>query len=434
MHSLAGMDGRWWGWASAVVALGVMAACGPSQHDPDGGSGAPQTQGAGPSAAVPTTPTPPPPEPVSSNPSSAADAGATPSTDGGTSNASDPQPDPGATLRVTPSGAPGCDGLLPSSIPLPTTIRVGVSASFSCSDAWTSDGQGDVAVPCDSGSGGQGFAILYSRDGATKGQLFTRTTPQSTTDGFASAYSPSGSGGTLITFAFTSDGAWQSTQFSEDLRAMSQLIASPQGGALLLSGTGGGATSQWFDAHGTPVRPARSWPQVASFEYAALDSAGNALVAYRDGHGALRGQWISSADADLGAPFDAPALDPESEPITALAGSGVILGRRAIALPGQPLAPVPAWLSTRPEPFQTVRGSRAYAFLPHFAPGAPACAPSVELVLPDGTSCGTIDVLEPGSMCPSWARVGPDGTLMHGMADTGSPQGQQWRWWPGLLK
>ena len=71
----------------------------------------------------------------------------------------------------------------------------------------------------------------------------------------------------------------------------------------------------------------------------------------------------------------------------------------------------PAWLSSREGlPLVFVRGGRAYA-APSFV-STSQCQRRLELLLPDGTSCGTIDMREADDCAGGAPMVGARGTVL----------------------
>ena len=90
---------------------------------------------------------------------------------------------------------------------------------------------------------------------------------------------------------------------------------------------------------------------------------------------------------------------------------------------------------------QIVRGGRAYAVLPYGAKGV-ACAQRIEVVAPDGSSCGARDYpIAAGNCDTHQLSVGADGTVMQLLPDaleTTDPimftHTCTWRWWSAALK
>jgi hypothetical protein len=92
---------------------------------------------------------------------------------------------------------------------------------------------------------------------------------------------------------------------------------------------------------------------------------------------------------------------------------------------------------------QLTRGGRAYAVLPLGAVDVP-CTQSLEVVAPDGTSCGARDYpIAAGTCTTRDLALGADGTVIQSLPDSletragssaGTVQTCTWRWWSGALK
>jgi len=110
---------------------------------------------------------------------------------------------------------------------------------------------------------------------------------------------------------------------------------------------------------------------------------------------------------------------------------------------GQPsVQPAPDWMVARPDTrLQIVRGGRAYAVIPYGAKGA-ACTQRIEVMAPDGSSCGARDYPIAGGNCDTHQlSVGADGTVIQMLPtamETTDPiaftHTCTWRWWPAALK
>jgi len=93
---------------------------------------------------------------------------------------------------------------------------------------------------------------------------------------------------------------------------------------------------------------------------------------------------------------------------------------------------------TRP---QIARGGRAYAMLPFGANGV-ACNQRLEVVAPDGTSCGATDYpIAAGTGDTRDLTVAADGTVIQGLPlsmeawnPLDSRHSCSWRYWPGAVK
>ena len=178
---------------------------------------------------------------------------------------------------------------------------------------------------------------------------------------------------------------------------------------------GGGAISaQWFDRDGTPLTGefvlvtgftpgANTW-----FEASAL--VGSGLLVRR-------------IDADSGGRLHSLAL--------VLVSSGTAT-----------VSAAPAWMvSRRDVQFQLARGRRAYATAPYGALGV-TCSQRVEVLAPDGTSCGTRDYSMSGATCDTRdLTLGLDGSViqqlpvsMETTTDTHGSHTCTYRWWTGAVR
>jgi Divergent InlB B-repeat domain len=98
--------------------------------------------------------------------------------------------------------------------------------------------------------------------------------------------------------------------------------------------------------------------------------------------------------------------------------------------------PAPQWLKGRPNTnLALARGGKAYALLPMGAPDV-QCAQRVELVAPDGTSCGSLDATIAAGRCRTEdMTVSLRGTPIQQMpADPTQPPLCSYRWWKDALR
>lgn len=102
---------------------------------------------------------------------------------------------------------------------------------------------------------------------------------------------------------------------------------------------------------------------------------------------------------------------------------------------GPTVQDAPQWLKGRRNTnFGIARGGKAYAFLPMGAPNAD-CAQKIEVLAPDGTSCGSLDATIASGLCRTEDVVlSLGGTPIQRM-----PEGQQqdtcsYRWWKDALR
>jgi hypothetical protein len=110
---------------------------------------------------------------------------------------------------------------------------------------------------------------------------------------------------------------------------------------------------------------------------------------------------------------------------------------------GQPsVQPAPDWMVARPDTrLQIVRGGRAYAVIPYGAKGA-ACTQRIEVVAPDGSSCGARSYpIASGNCDTHQLSVGADGTVIQMLPDAMETKDPiafthtcTWRWWPAALQ
>ena len=137
---------------------------------------------------------------------------------------------------------------------------------------------------------------------------------------------------------------------------------------------------------------------------------------------------------------------------TALIGGGLLVRRMdgeshdlaliVVETGTETLRPAPNWMvSRRDAKLQIMRGGKAYAVLPLGANGV-SCTQPVEVVAPDGTSCGTADYPIADGTCDTFElRLGADGTIIQqlptAMEQTNESIGGNtctWRWWPAALR
>ena len=367
------------------------------------------------------------------------DAGSPGDTGGGTDGGSaatfpaseDPQ------FVVIRSSAPACSGIGPQGDPgTPTRVlRAFPSGYWWCRDPAagdfaTSDGQGDVAFSCESALPESGWNEVYSRDGTVNTKINSWGLVAGLGDGFVAAYIPWGNFKADLTFTWF-DGTWHSAGYSdkpEEARGAAALAWRP-----VLVVRRSDRTTQWHDEHGNPLRPAVTWPYIPLV--LGVDTLGHALIGQNTpgtAEGEIYGMWIDSEDQQVGLPFswrDFPG--GRAEPVI---GGGLLFNRTTFVPSGGAPHPAPAWFATHAEPMRIVNDARAYAFA---RSERGSCAPTVTLVAPDGTECGSISLIGRDFGCPQTAAVGVDGSLIQSIAtDVKDPSGYAytiWRWWPAYL-
>jgi hypothetical protein len=385
---------------------------------PSGTTGPAGTSGpAGPAAPAPATPAAPP----------------------------NPTPAPTPTAPPTPTTSPtACDGLLPDApgpgVALRRADSTGGGFAF-CEDPIT-DGHGDwIGV-------GVGYKFLNY--------------------GFVSAASPSqGGGGFQVPKMLTTGGGlliapqpdgyhalrggdypgWlqrfdaQGALLGEDLSLKSWLIAGvPSGGSVLVNLEGWPGPTivnhvVWLDAGGrrradAVVPGVDPWIVVSSEGDVLVFAAGRAR--WYDRNGAPTTDWFSYG-------FDGQRT---WRPDTVLAG-GVALADGSVVVglgTDRPLrfeagaaaaAPPPDWVTSRAGArIAAVRGNRANAFATVTSAPASACEIRLEILTPDGRSCGTTTLGSPDPC--TRVTFGADRTVF--------TMAQQpvsdcvWHWWTGLLR
>ncbi len=180
------------------------------------------------------------------------------------------------------------------------------------------------------------------------------------------------------------------------------------------------------------------------------DVQGRALVLWNGdaffGAGTTAGRWLDAQGAPLTPIFQAqvPSLGSASmsRALTPLIGGGLVLQldgmwTRSFASGVSSASAPPDWLAQRRGRLEIVRGGRAYALLPP-TPSAPVCTQQVEVLAPDGTSCGVMTFeTEPGACASDPLVLGADGTILQQqplahLLENGM-NGCIEKWWPGIL-
>ncbi|MGZ6142887.1 MAG: hypothetical protein ACXWLM_06090 [Myxococcales bacterium] len=195
--------------------------------------------------------------------------------------------------------------------------------------------------------------------------------------------------------------------------------------------------ARWIDVSGSGLQSSGPLASAAAIVAAGADGSGSSLVVFAGATpGTLDAQWFGPrAQASTGLfPLlnDAPGWLTVSPAL----GGGVLI--RGYDLPARTghlcllatdataCTPPPAWMLSRPgADLHVARGGRAWASLTRAA----NCADSVEIIAPDGTSCGSAE-LSQGACDRPRPEVGVDGTVVQ--ATTGPPAA--WSWWPAMLR
>ena len=195
-----------------------------------------------------------------------------------------------------------------------------------------------------------------------------------------------------------------------------------------------------------------------------VDQLDRALVitngAAKSAPGTISAQWFDADGTPLTGEFVllsgfVPAESTWFE-TTALIGGGLLVRRMdlsvasgtrhanalvTVASGDTSVQPAPDWMVARRDAIlQVARGGRAYAVLPLGA-DAVACSQRVEVVAPDGTSCGSADYAIAAGTCDTLdMTLALDGTVMQqlprSMESSDPIHGGHtctWRWWPGAL-
>ena len=191
-----------------------------------------------------------------------------------------------------------------------------------------------------------------------------------------------------------------------------------------------------------------------------VDLAGRSLIitdgAPAFGAGTISGQWFDRDGKDLTGEFVlisgfTPGASTWFE-ASPLIGSGLLVRRVDSGTHSQALliatsgtaavATAPDWMRARTDTrLQIARGGRAYAVLPLGAK-AVTCSQRVEIVAPDGTSCGATDYPIGNGTCDTHDLVlGADGTVLQQLPDSMETKDDThafrtctWRWWPGAAR
>jgi hypothetical protein len=168
----------------------------------------------------------------------------------------------------------------------------------------------------------------------------------------------------------------------------------------------------------------------------------------RDGT-ALTGEFVLETNVVAGSSisFEASPLIGGGLVVSRLDPDAYRLRRHAHALVlvesgSSTVRPVPQWMIDRPDTrLRVARGGKAYAVLPLGASEVP-CTQRVEIVAPDGTSCGMRDFPIASGTCETKdLTTGSDGTVIQGLPTALETAGQPFdqrtctlRWWPAAVR
>ena len=163
-----------------------------------------------------------------------------------------------------------------------------------------------------------------------------------------------------------------------------------------------GTWVQYYDESIQPSGPRRQIPDGGTLT--AIDERGMVL---EDGPSDL--YWMDTAGARRSGSVEAGS--PPLPHARQLIGGGFDSSQGVLKPDATALSPRPGWLSSRDGLLLVyVRGGAAYA-VPSFV-SASHCQRRIELLLPDGTSCGTIEMQEPDDCSGGAPMVGARGTLL----------------------
>ena len=384
-------------------------------------------------------------------------------------------------VKVPPLPSASCEGISPpDAIAMQQFVHQQDGTSYSCFPG-LGDASGTMALPRlfnDANSHGSGFdfvttagAHLSSEGDSSEGLL--RPFPQ------PSGIVVSGDGGHLRPIQeMLLIKIWDSSgkvSGETGLRAQNFAPAGDPSGGLFYAGdlstatfgplshsaimyTGGGTAAQ--------VRWGPKTLASAGAVYGAgVDLLGRALVitnGEKFGPATISAQWFERDGSALTGEFVLATGFTAGESTwletSPLIGSGVVVRRmdysyaqpgvfrsQALVLvdSGKPsVRPAPEWMASRPNTrLDMARGGRGYAVVPYGAKNV-TCSQRIEVVAPDGTSCGAREYPIAAGTCDTHdMALGADGTVIQLLPDameTKDPirltQTCTWRWWSAALR
>lgn len=363
-----------------------------------------------------------------------------------------------------------CAGLVPPG-PSPTFVRpaielgtnvISLTGEPNCTDGFTSDGDGNVAIVVRASAGFD--AVVEDSDGARTGVggRFSADWrgPWPELEGYdVDDTSPAGA---LLARHFHKGTGKPVTLAIPDVLGFAA-ARSYGGGQLLVYGVacsggvclpgGWSLLAQRVSSQGLAVGPAGlvavgagPFPKPARDRdprlFAAVSLGGSSLVLWRaiglaPNTGRLLGRWVGADGVALGPTFEAAKSWPATGTVSTLPliGGGIAVqldGAWMLRIAeGQPLVSAPpAFLLQRPNTtFELVRRNTAYASASR--KGDSHCRQRVEILAPSGTSCGDVhySLGEAGRSCKGApVAFGWDGTFI-------ARSGQcAYRWWPHSLE
>jgi hypothetical protein len=425
------------------VALVLAAACGGSSSGSgsvapgnDAGAASPADAGA---VAPPDDAGGTPPDADAGDAPPAADAGSTLPADAGT-----PAPDGGTTAA--------CDGLAPAQ-PGPAN------------GTWTQSGFQASCVATVNGSGILAFAMaddstpkklqtdFVSQDGTLRASLARAPFLMGRLDDFVGGDTVDGTlTGAPAIVSFDDRGNVVGTTPVDQIAWQSE---DPLGGVMVLIRPEGAPVAvESFDERGARRFHADLSPRISAVGSFVVDRQGNTFLtaddAQSEGEKGVVAQWVTHD----GVARPAFTLRPPQQEFNHLeggaiarVGGGVIVGGNALGQLdslGTQLSPAPAWfVKAMNDPVfggvQLARNGRAYALVSIAPFGEAICANAVEIVAPDGQSCGKVAFPAGPGVC-DWAsvQIGYDGTLVQRVpppadACVGGTCICTWHWWTGFF-
>jgi hypothetical protein len=294
-----------------------------------------------------------------------------------------------------------CPGILPAAVTCAADLVL-CNGSSNRPEAATSDGRGSVALFCASDAGTSRFGDLFvPRRGGFVSTMPLGDDVRPLADGFVT------SSGTLT----TSPPSWDFLAHDGSLRASQPagFLLAGANGAVLVRASGSALVAQSLGADGAPGLTTElatlQAPADRLMLAGAIDVSGAALVIWQvNGEARASARWLSASGAPATAAFGIQGWLDAIPAAAPLAGGGVALARatqggasppqwRSVVAAGRAAEnPAPAWLAGRGS-FLLLPGGKAMAF-------------GTEIVAPDGTSCGTVDLGAP------LLGIGVDGTAI----------------------
>jgi hypothetical protein len=397
----------------------------------------------------------------------AADAGiaGNPPQDAGPVPGGGPGPDPGI-----PPGAAACEGLAPSARGMRSLITPPAVHAV----GGTADGEGTLALleTSDRWPGSIGIEFVTPEDGTRRGIVWSSPSTM--------AVDPLGRGVAVSVSLSNTNGRYQIARAGFDGGTLYYtygysaygypFAALPAAGRrLLVAGNLGEYPQQrpqalWVDLDTNPATTLASAPlESANILAAGADGNGNSLLVFSGRvAGEVDARWfgpgarpvtglftlLTGFFPDGGDPGHSTGIE-----VAPAVGGGVLLSRVdtsaspagaishtrqvcLLAVGSTSCTPAPAWMLRRSDTrLHVVRGGRAWAAVTLQGSGLD-CADTVEVIAPDGTSCGSVELRMASGTCDRLPLgVGHDGTVVQTVPrGLLTPSGIGWRWWPAMLR